>query len=450
MAIINQLFGYLDTFNTLLWGYVGITMIIVIGVYLSFKARWMQVLKFPVVIRHFKNCVGNSSCDEEMRGADPVKVFFASLGGCIGIGNLVGISFVIQIGGPGALVWIWITALFGMILKYAEIYLGIKYRVPNNAGGYDGGPMYFLRKAFPKAEWIALLMAFLLCIYGIEIFMFNVVKETLVSNFQLSPLWVTLGLLALTLICVNGGVSRIANINSALVPFFVLVYLLMTLYVVCMNGANISGLLTTIFKSAFTSHAAIGGFAGATLMLTIAKGMSGAAYSGDIGIGYASIIHSETRTQDPTKQAAFAIFGIFLDTFVVCTCTVMLILVTGVWHHSAEPMRLVQLALEQYFPYMNIFMPFFLFMLGFSTILPYMIAGLKCAKFLSPTRGPKLYYLYAILAFLIFSFFEVYYALIIMQIAGGLLMVINIAGIFKLRHEIDFNFSVGKQKGSLK
>lgn len=441
MPFVNQLFSYLDDVNNILWGYVGIALILIMGVYLSMKARWMQVLKFPDVVRHFKNSVKNSCCEADVRGADPIKVFFASLGGCIGIGNLVGISVVVQLGGPGTLVWIWITALIGMILKYSEIYLGIKYRIPNSLGGYDGGPMYFLQKAFPKAKWIAIIMSLLLCIYGVEIFMFNVVKESISTNFHLPPLWVSVGLLSLVLICVNGGVERIANINSKMVPFFVVVYFFMTLYVLFLNIEQVPALLSTIIKSAFTSHAAIGGFAGGTFLLTLAKGISGAAYSGDIGIGYASIIHSESRVTDPKKQAAFAIFGIFLDTFIVCTCTVLLLLVTGVWHQGADATMLVQLALTQYFPYMNIFMTFFLFMLGYSTILPYMIAGLKCAKFIDPKIGPKLYYMYGIIAFMVFSFFESYYALIVMQISGGLLMVINILGIFKLREEIDFNFS---------
>lgn len=440
---MDLFFYYLEYFNTLLWGYVATFLIITIGIYFCFKSRFMQIRSFPKIVRIFFGFFTKSERkhNADTRGTSPLKAFFASLGGCIGIGNLVTVAIAIQIGGPGALVWIWITALLGMILKYAEIFLGIKFRVHNHKNGYDGGPMYYLKKAFPKANWLPILVCLLLCIYGVEIFMFSVVKESIVVNWHLPSWVVVLGLLFLILIGVAGGVSRIGAISSFLVPAFVIIFLCMTIWVLIQNGAYFPTMLYDIICSAFTGHAAVGGFIGSTFIIVMAKGFSSAAYSGDVGIGYASITQSEARTKAPSEQASLSIFGIFLDTFVVCTCTVLLVYSTGVWQQGIEGEMMVQAALSLYFPYMHFFMPIFFFTLGYSTILPYMIAGIKAAQFISPRFGVKIYYLYAIFAFIFFSFFQPEYALTIMNIAGGFLMIINLCAFFKLRHVIDFTIT---------
>jgi AGCS family alanine or glycine:cation symporter len=174
-------------------------------------------------------------------------------------------------------------------------------------------------------------------------------------------------------------------------------------------------------------------------MATVSHGVRRGCYSGDIGIGYASVIHSETSAKVPEKQALLVIFEIFLDTFFICTTSVMVILITGTWHQVAESTMLVQSALATYFPYMNFFMPLFLFLVGYATINAYFCVGLKCAAELSPVYGKKIYYTYAIVSLVLFSFFDSTLAQSIMAIAGGLLLVINSVGIFLLRKEISFD-----------
>jgi AGCS family alanine or glycine:cation symporter len=160
-----------------------------------------------------------------------------------------------------------------------------------------------------------------------------------------------------------------------------------------------------------------------------------------VGIGYASIIHAETNVNDPEKQASLAIVGIFIDTIIVCTAVMLLIMVSGVWENSSLPGSiLVQRALEMYFPYMNIFMPIFIFCLGFSTITAYLVAGIKSARFLSPQKGKQVFICLASMAFVLFSFYDPSVAMAIMYSSGGLLMVINIPGIFVLRRYIKYNF----------
>lgn len=439
--MVDTLFNALNQLNNLLWGYVGILFAAALCLLLSFKSKWLQIRSFPTIAKYFVQTVGslNKPQAADDRGVSPTKAFFASIGGCIGIGNIATIAVAVQVGGPGALVWVWLIALLGMIAKYAEIFLGIKYRRRNAKNGYNGGPMYFLSKAFPKHKWIPPVMAILLCIYGVEIYMFRVIEESVVLNWSVPPTAVTLVLLILIILAVRGGVERVGHISSILIPIFVVIYLLMTLFVLFKNYAVIPSMFLTVIKSAFTGHAAVGGFAGSTFALTVAKGISSACYSGDIGIGYASMMHSEAKTDNPQRQASLCIFGIFLDTFVVCTCTILLILSTGVWQMNLDGSVIVQYALSKYFPYMQYFMPFFIFILGYTTIIAYMCAGVKCARFISYRHGEYLYYIYGILSFVAFSFFDSTYALIVMNISGGLLMILNLSGIFKLRHEIDFN-----------
>lgn len=435
--MIEQIFVFLENFENVLWGLIGVPMIMLLGIYLSFQSNFVQIRKFPMVVKTFFSFLGAS--EEKKGGVHPLKAFFACVGGCVGVGNVVGICTAVQIGGPGALFWIWITAIFGMMLKYAEVYLGLRYREINPLGGYNGGPMYFLKRVF-KTSFIPKLVCFLLCIYGVEVYQFSVVTKSIAQNFSINQYLVTGILLALVIFAGSGGVRRVGNISSAIIPFFVIIYVGMGLWVLLNHILIIPELFKIVFTSAFTGHAAIGGFTGSTLILTVSQGVRRGCYTGDLGVGYASVIHSESSATIPEKQASLVIFDIFIDTFMICTTSVMLILITGLWQEPLEAGILVQTMLGEFFPYMHFFMPLFLFLLGYSTINAYFCVGLKCAEYLSPKRGRAIYYAYAITVLLVFSFFETAQAQTLMTIAGGLLLMINCYGIFALRKELSYNF----------
>ncbi|PLX29606.1 MAG: sodium/alanine symporter protein [Alphaproteobacteria bacterium] len=442
--MIDLFFQALDSFNTLLWGYVGTAFILLSGIILSFRSRWYQITNFPQIFKEFVLSFTKVERELEKKisldspGVSSLRAFFASIGGCIGVGNLVTISIAIKIGGPGALLWIWVVALLGMIIKYTEVYLGITYRVQRGKT-YEGGPMYILKKAFPKLGFLSSIVAILMAIYGVEIFMLSVIKQTLTTNFDVSGHWVTVGLILAVFWGVYGGVNRIGAISSVLIPCFVVVFMAMTLWILIGSLDQVPHLLQTIFYSAFNGHAAVGGFAGSSFLMVLAKGFSSAAYSGDVGIGYASMMQAETRDKSPKRQANLTIFGIFLDTFIVCTCTVLLITLTGVWTENIPGEQMVQVALSRHFPLMDYFMPVFLFALGYSTLLPYLCAGLKSAEYVLPQYGRPLYYVYALIAFTFFSFYDASYALIVMNVAGGFLMLINIPTFLYLRKEVSYD-----------
>lgn len=432
----SDLFSFLDWIDDSLWIYVGFPVIMSLGLFLTFHSRFAQIKSFPYAVKIFFGYAAHSPTGH--LGVHPLKAFFACMSGCVGISNLVAICTAIQIGGPGALFWVWITALIGMIVKYSEVYLGILYRVKNTHEGYDGGPMYFLQRVFKRMS-IPMLVAFLLCIYGVEVYQFNILSKSITINYNLDPYVVTGILVVLVIYAGSGGVNRVGQITATVIPFFIVLYVLMGSWVLLHNLSILPSVFKEIFHSAFTGHAATGGFIGSSILVTVSQGIRRGCYTSDIGIGYASVIHSETSTRLPEKQASLTFFDIFLDSYVMCTMSVMLILVTGVWKEPIHESLLVQTALGFYFPYMHLFMPFFLMLLGYSTIISYFCVGMKCAEFLSPRLGKALFIIYSIIALGIFAFHDSTHALTLMSLTQVFLVVINSYGLFRLRREISYN-----------
>ena len=436
---MDSLLAYFDWFDTFLWSYLALPVVVVAGLFLTFYFKFLQVKKIPQVLKTFSESLFHSKKNDEegKKGVSPLQAFFTSIGGCIGIANLVAVCAAIKVGGPGALFWIWVAAFLGMIVKYCEVYLAVRYRVPNKEGGFDGGPMYYLQKVF-KGPFVPILVCVLLALYGTEIYMFTVVSDSLVSNWNLNRWFVIVTLLFLVVSASSGGVSRVGKVSGFVIPLFLVLYVGMCFWVFVQNYHMILPSLALVFKSAFNPSAAIvGGFTG-TFLQTMQEGVQRGCYSGDIGVGYAGIVHAESSAKDPRHQARLSIFGVFLDSFVVCTSTALLVIVTGVWNQELDPSQMVQTSLSQYFGMMEFFMPLFIFLLGYSTMIAFLMAGLKSAAFISPKRGKKAYLLCSSIAFILFSFVDQSSALAIMGIVGGLLLLINVYGIIRLRDKVKF------------
>lgn len=432
--MIDMIFSYIAAADDSLWSYIGFPLIVVIGLIISLRSRFFQIRRFFDTVRNFYALLSTKSSSKQ--GVHPMQAFFACVGGCMGIGNIVGVCAAVQIGGPGAMFWVWVTATFGMILKYGEIYLGMRFRVPNPAGGHLGGPMYYLSRAFKQA-WVPSLVCLLLAVYGIEIFQFSVMTNSVSQNFGFNHLAVTVVFLLLVLITGRGGVGLVGTICSWIIPIFFVLYFCMGLWVCLLNYDAIPQVLADVFIYAFTPHAVVSGTAGG-LLITISQGIRRGCYSSDVGIGYASVIHSESSTQQPERQASLAIIDVFLDAFLVCTMSMMIILVTGHWERDISATQVVQTALADYFPHMDIFMPSFLVLLGYSTVIAYFCFGLTCAEFLGGTKGRKFYYVYGALSLFAFSFVNDYQALIVMSVTQLALIILNLWGMYRLRHEISF------------
>lgn len=426
-----------DGLQNLFWGYIGFISICTSGIYLTIISKGLQFK----ALRNFKsnfNDLRKEAKNSSEDGVHPFKLYFASVGGMIGLGNIISIGTGVMIGGPGSIFWMWVASFSGMLLKYSEIYLGVKYRVKNKKGGYNGGPMYYLQEAF-KSKVFAYISAFLLCIYGIEIYQFVVLVDRIEHSFQFDRQLIIIGLLIISLYTVVGGVKRLANICSVMMPVFMLTYILMCFYIIFYNYAILPDVFYLIIDGAFHGHAPIGGFVGSTMMMASYQGTSNAVYSGDIGIGYDSVVQSETMISDPKKQARVAIYSLFSDTF-ICMMTTLIISITDAWHflNHLPSANVVSNVLSDYFPYADLFITVLLFFAGFTTVVAFFTSGIKNAKFLSPKYGKYIYIIYAICAFILFSKYKADKIYPIMLFVGGLLVLLNTCGILKLSKKIEF------------
>lgn len=437
MQLTDFFFQLLKLIDTLYWEYVGVVLIVMVGIYFTIKSKAFQ---FKVLFNP-KNTLIDLKQDSHgnNEGTDPFKLYFASIGGMLGVGNIAGIVTAVTIGGPGALIWIWVATLAGTIIKYCEIYLGIAYRVSNGRNSYDGGPMYYLQKAFGN-RYIPYIVCLLLCIYGAEVYQFTVMTDTVTQNLGLNRYLVLIVFLSIIIYSSTGGVRRLANIASRIMPFFLVLYISLCMWIIYLNFPEFLKMIPVIFESAFNGHAAVGGFAGSSMLIAAQYGTARAVYSGDIGIGYDSIIQSETKAKTPEKQAKIAIFALLSDA-IIGTFSCIIVLVSGVWK-STEPLKTseyVSKVLEMYFPYTQLPMTILITSAALTTITAYLVVGMKCAKFINAKWGEKIYLIYAVFAFAFFSFFEQNKVMLIMSISAGLLTLFNLIGIIKLRNKIKFN-----------
>ena len=441
--MINLFFDIIDYLDDFFWTYIGAPALVILGLYFSCKSKWFQITKFNKILNIFFSFFKDSKSESNQRGIPPLAAFFASLGGMVGVGNLVGVCSAVQIGGPGAVFWMWVAGFLSMILKYAEIYLGVKYRLKNNQNGYDGGPMVFLKQIGNHVLWQKILpfcFCILLCIYGVEIFVFKVVTSTIATGWSLPIYYVQIIFFALIFLIGDGGIARVGKISSYIVPLFIIAYILIGTFVFAQNIDKILPTLYLIFSSAFTGHAALGAFAGSTVIGSISHGVKRACYSGDIGIGYAAIINSESEEAIPERQASLGITGIFFDTFIVCSFSVFLILITGAWQDNILESQLVPHALAPYVPFIFKIWPIFIFMVGYSSLSAFFATGRKVAIYLSPKFGNIFFNIYAMAAFMFFSYIATAaQCLAIMSVVGIGLLIINLIAMFKLRDKIKYN-----------
>ncbi len=436
--MIDQILYLLETIEDVFWTYGGIPMLLGLGFYLSYKSRWFQVRQLPAVFSMFKTFLSEDS-DTADRGVSPIHAFFASVGGCVGVGNVISVCTAVQVGGPGAVFWIWVAALLGMLVKYGEIYLGVKFREKDKKSSYFGGPMIYLRRV-PGGTFLAPLVTVLMCLYGVEIYMFRVMTHSMSVGWGINPYLIMFVLLFLVLGVGQGGVKLVGKMSAVIIPLFLVGFSGMSLWIFAMNYEKIPSMLISIFVHAFTPHAAVGAFAGSTMLLAMSHGIRRACYTADIGVGYAATIHAETSEAVPQKQASLGIMDVILDTFVICTLSMFIILLTGTWHQGIAEDFVVAEAFSQYFSYVHIIWPLFIFMLGYSSLLAFFAAGRRSAMFLSPRYGATLYLIFAGASFLFFSFFgTLTHCMSVMSIIGTLLLMINLYGLYYLKDEVVFN-----------
>lgn len=434
---MNSLFELINSLSEFYWSYIGWAVICIAGIYFTIVSKGAQFRAVVNFRANIKDILLEGS-KKGNTGIHPIKLYFASVGGMVGLGNIVGISTALMIGGPGSIFWTIVASICGMLIKYSEIYLGVRHRVRNNQGGFDGGPMYYLKDAF-KNNYISYIVAFLICLYGVETYQFLVLVDRLEYSFEINRIIIILGLLLLVLYSSIGGIQRLATICTVIMPVFMLTYIVVALYIIGNNFQLLPEFFSMVISSAFTGQAPIGGFVGSSMILATYHGMSKTVYSGDIGIGYDSIVQSETNIVNPKKQATLAMYALFTDTL-ICVLTNTMLGVTGAWHklNNLSESDIVSRVIGEYFPYSDLFVTLLLFFAGFTTIIAYLAAGTKCARYINPKYGKVVYLMYAIFAFIFFCNYSQTEVMVVMGLLSGILVLINVSGMIKLRKEIKF------------
>ncbi len=374
-AILNELSG-------LVWGPLMLALLLGVGVFLTIGLKAFPWLFTVQAFRSLSQPPATENGD-----ISPFQALMTALSATIGTGNIAGVATAIVMGGPGAVFWMWLTALFGMATKYAEAVLAVKYRETDELGQHVGGPMYYIKNGL-SAKWRCLAWAFALfgalASFGIgNMVQANSVAEAIETHFAINH-WVSAVVLTLLVaVVILGGVKRIAVVASKLVPLMAAAYFCGAFTLIIIHYQQIPQAFALIFSSAFSGSAAAGGFAGATVWAAIRFGVARGVFSNEAGLGSAPIAHAAAKTDQPVQQGMVAMLGTLIDTLIVCTMTALVILVSGVWNQGETGAALSLLAFEQGLPgWGGYIVVFGLAVFAFTTILGWSYYGERCAEFL--------------------------------------------------------------------
>ena len=334
-AIEANIQRVVDFLNGIVWGPPFLIVLIGTGVFFTFYLRFIQFRSF----KHAVKIVSGKYDDPNEEGdLSHFQALSSALSATIGIGNIAGVATAIHYGGPGALFWMWITALVGMATKGVECYLGHRYREVHPDKSVSGGPMYYIAKGLGW-HWLGALFAFFAAFASLgsaDMVQSNTVSQILAKDLAI-PTWVTgLIMAALVGVVIIGGIRRIGNVASKLVPTMAAVYVIGGLTVLVMQASEIPAALQLVFTKAFTPQGEIGGFAGSAFILTLTWGAKRGLFSNEAGQGSAPIAHAAAKTHESVREGVVAGIGPFLDTIVVCSITGLVIITTGAWHSGLD------------------------------------------------------------------------------------------------------------------
>ena len=331
--MMETLMSINDFLNSIVWGPYMLILLLGTGIYLSIRNKFLQVTKVAYI---GKQTLGKIFKKPEKKGKGDITPFQAlttALASTVGTGNIVGVATAIAIGGPGAIFWMWMSGLFGMMTKFCEVVLAVHFREKKPDGSWAGGPMYYLSKGL-KQKWLAVLFAFFGAFAALGIgnmVQSNSVADALQTNFNVPSAFTGIVLVIFAGLVIIGGIKRIAQVTERLVPVMSIFYILGALAIIVTRVSELPVAMAMIFKHAFSPTAALGGFAGATVMQAMRFGIARGVFSNEAGLGSAPIAHAAAQTDHPVRQALWGIFEVFIDTIVICSLTALAIVVTGTW-----------------------------------------------------------------------------------------------------------------------
>ncbi len=451
MEFLNTILDFLKgPLNDFAWMYTFLPCAILGGLFLTIRNGGVQFLHFGHAM---KNTVGKMFQKQEAgEGAvTPMQAVTTALSATVGTGNIVGTSQAIALGGYGAVFWLWLAALVGMVTKYSEIVLAIKFRERDAKGDWVGGPMYYISKGLGKKwKWLAALFAVFasLACFGIGNMsqvnsitgsVINAVEAftTISAGTEMLLKWILgLGLAALVAIILLGGIKRIGAVTEKLIPFMSIFYILFTLVVIGTHLGGLGEAFMKIFSTAFTPEALFGASTGIVLKQTIIWGLRRSAFSNEAGLGSAAIAHAAAETKGPVNQGLYGIFEVFIDTIVICSLTALAIISSGVpIEFGVKPgSELITAALATVFgaKFAALFVAFALMLFAFSTVLGWSLYGTRCVQYLFGHKGIHVFQVVFIVVVVVGCVSPLEFVWDVADTFNGLMAIPNFVGLFAL------------------
>ncbi len=419
IGFMQTIEGINSTINGLVWGPYMLILLVGTGVYYSFRTNFLQVGKFGFAMKETLFKIFDKAEISEDGDITPFQALSTALAATIGTGNIAGVATAIAIGGPGAVFWMWVSAFFGMMTKFAEVVLAIQYREKNVEGNWVGGPMYYIEKGMGSNwKWLAWIFSLFgaFAAFGIgNMVQANSVAEAMNASFGVPHLISGIVLAIAAGAVILGGLKRIAAVTEKIVPFMAVFYMIGAIVILILNIAEIPGSFGLIFSSAFTARAGVGGFAGATVMMAMRFGVARGVFSNEAGLGSAPIAHAAARTDHPVRQGLWGVFEVFADTIVICSFTALAIISSGVWSSGLTGSALTTEAFNEGLPGPGgIIVAIGILFFAFSTLLSWAYYGEKCAEFILGSGFNKIYRI-------------IWLPLIVLGAVGSLTMIWNIA-----------------------
>ena len=435
--------------NNFIWGVPAMICIIGVGLILSIRTRLLQIRKFPYAMkitfgRMFKK-------KEAADGAlTPFQAVCTALASTVGTGNIAGVAGAIAIGGPGAVFWMWVSALLGMCTKFSEVTLAVHFREKNNEGDYVGGPMYYIKNGLKKHwHWLAYLFsAFgVLTVFGTgnatQVNTITTAVDSALTSFGavssqsvLNKLNLIIGIVLAVLLALIllGGIKRIGQVTEKLVPFMALLYIVLALGVILLNIHHVPAVFRSIIEGAFSPASVTGGAVGSFFM-SMKKGVSRGIFSNEAGLGTGSIAHACADTRKPVKQGFFGVFEVFVDTILICTLTALVILCSGVdisYGAAAGAELTISGFTSTYGNWVSIFTAIAMCCFAFSTIVGWGLYGARCIEFLFGSRVNKPFMLVYSLVAIVGATMDLGLLWSIAETFNGLMAIPNLIAVFLL------------------
>ncbi len=437
-----------NSVNAFIWGVPSMVCIIGVGLLLTIRTKGLQFRKFGYVLKHTFGTIFDKKEAEE--GAlTPFQSVCTALAGTVGTGNIAGVAGAIALGGPGAVFWMWCSALLGMCTKFAEVTLAVHFRERNDKGDWVGGPMYYIKNGLGKKwQFLAVLYSILgiLTVFGTgnatqvntivasidsALFNFNVFNEDNVGNVNLG-----IGILiaVLVLLILLGGIKRIGNVTSKLVPFMAVFYIVMGLILVAVNYERVPEVFKSIFEGAFNPRSVTGGVVG-SLFISMRRGVSRGIFSNEAGLGTGSIAHASSDVAHPIQQGMWGIFEVFADTIVICTLTALAILCSGIninYGKAAGAELTISGFTTTFGGWISILLAVALCCFAFSTILGWGLYGSRCIEYLFGSKVVKPFIIVYALVAIIGATMDLGLLWSLADTFNGLMIIPNLIAVFLL------------------